>query len=76
MFILKALVQLGLAQQEITRASRYQSQLSLFSHEWFSKMIIKDLKISSQNVCKNHLLTETILENNKNFNILFIQELL
>jgi len=38
-------------------------------------MIIKDLKIFSQNICKNYLLIETILENNKNFDILFIQEL-
>ena len=32
-------------------------------------------KIFSQNVCKNRLLTDTILENNKYFDILFIQEL-
>ena len=28
-----------------------------------------------QNICKNKLLTDTILENNKTFDILFIQEL-
>jgi len=37
-------------------------------------MIIKELKISLQNFCKNCLLTNLILENNKNFNIIFIQE--
>jgi len=37
-------------------------------------MILKTLKIFSQNVCKNRLLTDTILENNKDFDILFIQE--
>ena len=37
-------------------------------------MILKFLKIFSQNVCKNRLLTDTLLENYKNFNILFIQE--
>ena len=38
-------------------------------------MIIKELKIFLQNVCKNHFFTNIILENNKNFNIIFIQEL-
>jgi len=36
-------------------------------------MILKSLKIFSQNVYKNRL-TNTILESNKNFDILFIQE--
>ena len=39
-------------------------------------MIIKNIKIFLQNIQKNHILTNIILENNKNFNILFIQELL
>jgi len=37
-------------------------------------MIIKSLKSFSQNIKKKKLLTDTILENNKNFNVLFIQE--
>ena len=37
-------------------------------------MILKSLKILSQNVHKNRLLTDTLLENKKDFNILFIQE--
>ena len=37
-------------------------------------MILKSLKTFSQNIHKNRLLTNTILENNKNFNIIFIQE--
>jgi len=37
-------------------------------------MILKTLNIFSQNVRKNRLLTDTILENYKKFNILFIQE--
>jgi len=37
-------------------------------------MIIKYLKLFLQNVYKNKLLTDTILENNENFDILFIQE--
>ena len=37
-------------------------------------MIIKNLKIFLQNVGKNKILTNIILENNKNLNIIFIQE--
>ena len=37
-------------------------------------MILKDLKIFSQNIHKNYVLTNLILENNKNFDIVFIQE--
>ena len=37
-------------------------------------MIIKSLKILSQNVQKNKLLTDSILENNKDYDIIFIQE--
>ena len=39
-------------------------------------MIINNLKIFLQNICKNHLLTNILLENQKDFDILFIQELL
>jgi len=38
-------------------------------------MIFESLNLFSQNVCKNRLLTKIILENNKNYDILFIQEL-
>jgi len=38
-------------------------------------MIIKNIKLFSQNVQKNKLLTNTILETNKDFDIIFIQEL-
>ena len=44
---------------------------TFFQHE---TMIIKKLKIFLQNFCKNYLLTNLILENNKNLNIIFIQE--
>ena len=37
-------------------------------------MIIKSLKILSQNVWKNKLLTDSIFENNKDYDIIFIQE--
>ena len=38
-------------------------------------MILKSLNLFSQNFHKNRLLTKTILENNRNYDILFIQEL-
>ena len=38
-------------------------------------MILKNLKIFSQNVCKNHLIINTILETQSYFNIVLIQEL-
>jgi len=37
-------------------------------------MILKNLKLFLQNVQKNQLLTETLLETNKDFDIIFIQE--
>jgi len=39
-------------------------------------MISKTLNIFLQNVRKNRLLTDIILENNKKFDVLFIQELI
>jgi len=38
-------------------------------------MIFKDIKISSQNVQKNNLIVNTILETHFAFNIVFIQVL-
>jgi len=38
-------------------------------------MILKDLKVFLQNVHKNRILTDIILETQKEFNIIFIQEL-
>jgi len=37
-------------------------------------MILKSLSIFLQNIWKNHLLTDIISENNKNIDIIFIQE--
>jgi len=39
-----------------------------------TRMIIKHINIFSQNVYKNNLLTNTILEAQRNFDIIFIQE--
>ena len=38
-------------------------------------MILKNLKIFSQNICKNHLIINTILETQSHFDIVLIQEL-
>ena len=37
-------------------------------------MIIKSIKLFLQNVCQNRVLTNIILETNRDFNIIFIQE--
>jgi len=37
-------------------------------------MVLKNLKLSLQNIQKDWLLTETLLETNKDFDIIFIQE--
>jgi len=51
-------------------------ELNSFSCEWLHNMILKDLKIFSQNIWKNNFLINTILKVNQNFDIIFIQELL
>jgi len=38
-------------------------------------MILKDIKIFSQNICKNNFVINTILETYNSYNIIFIQEL-
>ena len=59
--------------KEFSKFLRYYSINSLiYGHD--KTMILKSLKIFSQNIHKNKLLPDTILENNKKFNILFIQE--
>ena len=67
-------IQLRLVQRKITRAPRNQRKLDFLSYKQGKTMILKSLKFFSQNVHKNRLLTDIILENNKNFNIIFIQE--
>ena len=37
-------------------------------------MILKTLCLFLQNICKNRILTDIILENKKDFDIIFIQE--
>ena len=47
----------------------------MFSCEWQCNMILKDLKIFSQNIRKNNFIINIILEVNYNFNVIFIQKL-
>jgi len=49
-------------------------KLNSFSYEQHCNMILKNLKIFSQNVWKNNFLINTILEINQSFDIIFIQE--
>ena len=46
----------------------------MLSYEWENIMILKNLKLFLQNVWKNRLLMDIILENKKEFDIIFIQE--
>ena len=63
-----------MALKRICKNSGQLKELNLFSYERFINMILKDLKIFSQNVQKNNFLINIILEVNQNFNIIFIQE--
>ena len=65
-----------MAFQEILETSEDQKTINSLSHEQPLVMIIKEIKIFSQNMHKNNLLTNTILKAQNNFNIIFIQELL
>ena len=38
-------------------------------------MVVKNIKVFSQNVWKNNLIVNTILETQFNFDVVFIQEL-
>ena len=52
-----------------------QGQFNLFGHEQESSILIyNNLKIFSQNVCKNMLIVNTILKTHFHFNIIFIQD--
>jgi len=63
-----------MALKRIHENSGQPKELNSFSCEQFLNMILKDLKIFSQNIQKNNFLINTILEVNQNFDIIFIQE--
>jgi len=75
MSILEKSIQQGIPYKEISRTPRNQEELNLLNCKWNLDIIIKSVKLFLQNVCKNRVLTNTILETNRNFNIIFIQEL-
>jgi len=49
-------------------------EFNLFNCKQQRNMMLKDLKIFSQNVRKNNIIINTILEVNHDFDIIFIQE--
>jgi len=51
-----------------------QENLNLFKCEQSQTMILKNLKVFSQNIQKNNFLINTVLEVNQDFDIIFIQE--
>jgi len=63
-----------MALEEICRDPWKQDKINLFSCEWGIAMIFNNLKIFSQNVQKNSLIVNTILETQSDFDIIFIQE--
>ena len=75
MLLLVIPVQQRMAFQEILRASWKQKTVNLFICEWCPSMILKDVKIFSQNIHKNNFIINTILETHNSYDIIFIQEL-
>ena len=75
MSILASLFQQRIAYKEVSVTPRFQNPINLFSCEWWQSMIFKDIEIFLQNVQKNNLSVNIILETYFVFNIVFIQEL-
>ena len=64
-----------MAPKEIHQDPWQQGQINSLYWEWqVENMILKNLKILSQNVCKNHLIVNTILKTQSYFDIILIQE--
>jgi len=72
--ILEESIQQGIAHEKISRTPRNQKELNSLNCKWDLGIIIKSIKLFSQNVHKNRVLTDMILETNRDFNIIFIQE--
>ena len=65
-----------MAPEEIRWNPWQQDQInSLFGKQQAENVILKNLKILSQNVWKNHLIVNTILKTQSHFDIILIQEL-
>jgi len=76
MFVLEKPIQQRIAYKKVPGNLWNQEEYNSLSCKWGSSINIKNIKLFLQNVQKNKILTNTILETNKNFNIIFIQELL
>jgi len=63
-----------MAFQEISRTSWKQKTINLFSHKCHINIILKNIKIFSQNVYKNNFIINTILVTCNLYDIIFIQE--
>jgi len=61
-----------MAQQGVCQDTQKLKEVNLFICERQQDMICKEVKIFSQNVQKNSLLINTILEVKTSFNIIFI----
>jgi len=73
--IMEALIQQRMAPKEIHWDLWKQDQIDLlFGEQQAANMILRNLNILSQNVRKNHLIVNTILETQSHFNIILIQE--
>ena len=70
--ILEASIQQRMASKEIRQDPRQID--SLFRKQQAANMILRNLNILLQNVRKNHLIVNTILETQSYFNIILIQE--
>ena len=73
--LLEAQIQSWMALEESTRSQGNQGQLNLSSRRRYQNIIKDNLKIFSQNIRKNKVLTNIILETQKNSaDVIFIQE--
>ena len=74
MSVLEVQIQQGVANKEISRNLWQQEQINSLRYEQQASMSVKNIKVFFQNVWKNNLLTNTILETYISFDVIFIQE--
>jgi len=61
-----------MACQEISRKPENQKTVDSLNYKQCPGIIINKLRVFLQNVRKNRILTDLLLETNKNFDIIFI----
>ena len=75
MSILASQIQQRVVDEEVFGDPWKQIQVYLFRSEHCdSTMILKSLRILSQNVCKNALIIHSLLKTQNHYNIILIQE--